>query len=204
MDYTYAFENRKECLEKYEWDNVWWDSADSEGIPRVLYIGDSISCMTRRVATAEAENTLLFDGVGTSKAVDNPYFPMTVHNFALQEADRCAVLFNNGLHGWHLEDKTEYKECYEKMIQFLLKEFSGAPVFLVLTTAVADEERNSRVIARNEVVLELAEAYGLPVVDLYSVTDGHRELISADGVHLLPEGYKLLAKKIVSAVKEKI
>jgi len=48
-DYTYAAENREQALEKYEWDNVWWESADSTGVPRVLYIGDSISCNTRRI-----------------------------------------------------------------------------------------------------------------------------------------------------------
>ena len=50
-DYTYEFENRSNCLEHYEWDNTWWDSADVTGTPRVLYIGDSISCGARKVAT---------------------------------------------------------------------------------------------------------------------------------------------------------
>ena len=84
-NFTYAFENRSEQLEKYEWDNVWWEQADLAGATRVLYIGDSISCATRRVATAAAQNEILFDGLGTSKAVDNPYFPDTIHMFAMQQ-----------------------------------------------------------------------------------------------------------------------
>lgn len=200
-DYTYAFENRKETLEEYEWDNVWWEQTGKTGIPRVLYIGDSISCNARRVATEVSENTLLFDGLGTSKAVDNPYFFDTIRLFSAQQHERAAILLNSGLHGWHLDDEIEYKQNYEEIVKFLLKEFEGTPVILVLTTAVRNAERNARVIARNKAVSELALKYDLPVIDLYSVTDEHRELISADGVHLVWEGYKLLAGALVSGVK---
>ena len=201
-DFTYAFENRTTELEKYEWDNVWWECADTSGVPRVLYIGDSISCATRRVATQTAENKIFFDGFGTSKALDNPYFFESLRIFAAQEGARGVILFNNGLHGWHLDDKTEYKEYYEKFISSILTEFKGTPLVLLLTTAVANEARNDRVIERNNAVSEIAERYNLPVVDLYSVVDAHRDMLSADGVHLTPDGYKLLAKVIVSAVEE--
>ena len=109
-DFTYAFKDRKERLETYEWDNVWWECADDCETPRVLYIGDSISCGTRRFATEATENTILFDGVGTSKAVDNPFFPELIRSFANQQGHRKVILFNNGLHGWHLDDETEFKE----------------------------------------------------------------------------------------------
>ena len=72
-NFTYEFNNRSQSLEKFEWDNVWWEQADVTGVPRVLYIGDSISCATRHVATEAAEGKIFFDEFGTSKAVDNPY-----------------------------------------------------------------------------------------------------------------------------------
>lgn len=199
-NFTHEFGNRSTPLEKYEWDNVWWDSTDDSDTPRVLYIGDSISCGTRHVATRASEGSLLFDGLGTSKAVDNPYFAETVRIFAKQQGSRAAVLFNNGLHGYHL-DVASYREHYEKMIQFLLREFEGTPILLVLTTAVCDEEENELVIARNKAVSELAAQYKLPIVDLYTVVDQHRDLISPDGVHLLADGYELLAKELVRAVQ---
>ena len=83
-DFTYAFKDRKERLETYEWDNVWWECADDCETPRVLYIGDSISCGTRRFATEATENTILFDGVGTSKAVDNPLFAVLLINRGIE------------------------------------------------------------------------------------------------------------------------
>ena len=173
-NYTYEFENKNTVLEKYEWDNVWWENTEATETPRVLYIGDSISCATRGRATAASNNTLLFDGLGTSKAVDHPCFAETIRLFAKQQGDRVAVLFNNGLHGWHLDDAVAYRECYQAMLQFLMEEFGSTPIFLVLTTAVSDAERNARVMVRNKAVWELANAYNLPVIDLYTITDEHR------------------------------
>lgn len=199
-DFTYEFNNRSQPLEKFEWDNVWWEQADVTGVPRVLYIGDSISCATRRVATAAAEGKIFFDGFGTSKAVDNPYFSESVRLFAQQQGERELIIFNNGLHGWHLDDDTEYIQYYEQLVKFLLSEFGATPIVLILTTAIADEKRNARVIKRNNAVVKLAAAYNLSVVDLYSVVNEHRELLSPDGVHLIPEGYKLLASALLSHI----
>ena len=111
-------------------------------------------------------------------------------------------MFNNGLHGWHLGDETEFKDCYEKLLKFLLEEFKGTPIFLVLTSSVTDESRNNRVIARNKVTKELAEKYNLEVIDFYAITNGCSHF--TDGVHLTNEGYYKLANEVVNAVKKVI
>lgn len=198
--FTYEYETKDTPLETYEWDNVWWEQTDRHDTKRVLYIGDSISCATRRIATAVAGNEILFDGFGTSKALDNPYFMESLHIFAKQQGPRAAVLFNNGLHGWHLQDEKQYAENYEKVLLFLLEEFKGTPLFLLLTTHILDD-RDQRVCKRNEIVNALAQKYSLPVIDLYEITKDHEDLISGDGVHLQEEGYRLLAEKIVENVK---
>jgi hypothetical protein len=200
--FTYEFENSDLKLETYEWDNTWIDNAPNKEIPRVLYIGDSISCATRRVATAKSDNKILFDGFGTSKAVDNPYLMPSVELFANQQGQRRAVLFNNGLHGWHLEDGGEYKAAYESVLNSLIKAFPKTPIVLLLTTHVSNVERDQRVVIRNKAVLELAEKYGLGTVDLYSIIKNDPTLIGTDGVHLTKDGYELLANEIVNKVKE--
>ena len=201
-DFTYESETNDQKLETYEWDKVWIDHASTEGLTRILYIGDSISCATRRVATATAEGRFYFDGFGTSKALDNPYFKESVRIFARQQGTRKAIVLNNGLHGWHLDDETEYAEAYEDMILFLLKEFPGTPLALLTTTHVASEEREGRVIKRNRVMMALAQKYDLPVIDFYTITKEAPELLSGDGVHLSKDGYVLLAKELVKRVGE--
>lgn len=203
-DFTYEITDRNEQYETYEWDNVWIDHANDLLAKRVLYIGDSISCATRRVATAQTNEKILFDGCGTSKGIDNLHFKDLIKLFAKQERRRDAVIFNNGLHGWHLADETEYRYYYEEMIKFLLKEFENTSVLVALTTHIADAERNKRVICRNNMAKEIADKYKLPVIDLYTASYESAGLLSDDGVHFMPEGYELLAGKIIQTITKLI
>lgn len=198
--YTYEFENKKTKLEMYEWDNVWWEQTNNQNAPRVLYIGDSISCNTRTIATAVSKDRIMFDGFGTSKALDNPFLFDSIRIFAKQQQKRDAVIFNNGLHGWHLDDEEQYPYYYEKAVKFLLDEFKDTPIAIVLTTSVWNEEREQRVKRRNEVAKKIAEKYGLPIIDLYSTSVEITEL-HTDGVHFTDDGYKKLAEQIICDLK---
>lgn len=186
-------------FETYEWDNAWIEHADAPDRRRVLYIGDSISCGTRHIATGMTDGQILFDGFGTSKALDNPWFADSLRLFAAQESRRNAVLFNNGLHGFHLDDETAYREHYGKMAAFLVQEFKGTPIFILLTTHVSDEAQNQRVIFRNRAACEIAAQYKLPVIDLYAVSAAMPDQLT-DGVHFTEIGYRTLAETIIRAI----
>lgn len=200
--FTYQSEINGTALETYEWDNVWIEQTSNLDGKRVLYIGDSISCGTRNIATSLSEGRYLFDGFGTSKALDNPFLFDSIRLFASQLTKTETVIFNNGLHGWHLNDETEYPEFYEKAIKFLLSEFEGKKIFLVLTTSVADSDREKRVKARNKSVCELAEKYALPVIDLYSTSVEYVNFRIDDGVHYISDGYRKFAAEILGKIGE--
>ena len=51
-EFTYETKNITKKLETLEWDNVWWEQTANVTTTRILYIGDSISCGTRRLITA--------------------------------------------------------------------------------------------------------------------------------------------------------
>ncbi len=195
---TYEPKNNT-VLEKYEWDSPWWEQTGNHTAKRVFYIGDSISYGLRGACTVASDNTLLFDNFPSSKALDNPYFEESITLFAKQEEYRSVILFNNGLHGFHL-DITQYEALYERFAQFLLSSFPGTPLVLVLTTTVADAEELELVKARNEAVKRIAARLSLPILDLFAVTDAHKDLLSQDGVHFTPEGYGVMAKVIVEYV----
>ncbi|MBO5285743.1 MAG: SGNH/GDSL hydrolase family protein [Clostridia bacterium] len=201
-DFTYEFENRKTPLETYEWDNAWIEQTNTLDKKHVMYVGDSISCMTRHVATKLSNNTLLFDGFGTSKGVDNAYFFSSLKLFIDQQVRRDAIIFNNGLHGWHLSDD-EYEFYYEKLVKNLLDTYLDTPLFIVLTTSVTDKERDEIVARRNERALKIAKKYNLPVIDLFTVSKENKNLIT-DGVHFENAGYELFAKKIISVINDYI
>lgn len=199
--FTYEKETKKDTrFETYEWDNVWIEHANGSLSERVAYIGDSISCGTRRIATMQTDEAILFDGFGTSKAIDNPYFFDSLRLFFKQLPAVKTVVFNNGLHGWHLEDSKEYGKHYAEMLRFLIDECRGARIFVALTTAVADEERNARVCTRNKAAIAAAKELSLPIIDLYSVTDEHRDMLSGDGVHPTEELSKMVAAEIIANI----
>jgi len=199
--YTYEHENKDATLETYEWDNVWWEQPVRNNVSRVLYIGDSISCATRRIATSSSDNKILFDGFGTSKALDNPFLFDSIRMFTKQQKRRDAILFNNGLHGWHLSDDIQYLHYYEKTVKFLLDEFKNTPIIIVLTTSVSDTEREQRVKHRNKVAAQVAAKYGLSMIDLYSLSNEIAELHTPDGVHFNTDGYEKFAEQIVRDLK---
>lgn len=200
-EFTYQAESIVSPLETYEWDNTWLERITEKNKKRVLYIGDSISCGIRRFATDAADGEILFDGFGTSKAIDNPFYFDSIRLFAAQEGERNAVLFNNGLHGWHLTAK-EYAQHYEKMILFLKSEFKGIPIYLLLSTPVRNNpERKEEIINRNKEVIRLSNKYGLKTVDVFSFAEEIKGLGKDDGVHFTDEGYKALAKSLLNKIE---
>lgn len=198
-EFTYETKNDPKKLETLEWDNVWWEQTANETGRRILYIGDSISCGTRRQITKLSNSEILCDGFGTSKALDNPYLKPSVELF-MQQQNKCdTILFNNGLHGWHLSEE-EYGKCYEDMLQFLLQ--TEKTVYVVLTTDdIKHPKQNERAAARNEIAKALAQKYKLPVIDLHTVAVNNPEYHRPDGVHFEGEGYDLLAKCILENIR---
>ena len=40
----------------------------------------------------------------------------------------------------------------------------------------------------------------LPVIDLYTLTEKNKELLSEDGVHFTTEGYEMISEEIISFI----
>ena len=201
-NFTYEL-NKTEKLETYEWDNLWWEHANDPSKERILIIGDSITCGYRGIVNKILQGESYADGLGTSKSVDNPKM-FALIDYVLSQQSNCKLIqFNNGLHGWHL-DVQAYKEYYWQIVKYLKEKYPDKKLVLVLTTPVRDNtnlqnmaERNAEVIRRNQAVREIAASENIPVNDLYEVIIQHPEVYSPDGVHLLQEGYEMLAQKCV-------
>jgi lysophospholipase L1-like esterase len=199
--FTFQGDKVSSPLEKFEWDRIWYeDTCDKESV-RVAYIGDSISCATYETANKVTDRKILFSNFATSKALDNPYLYPSLKLFLDQNVGIDAIVINNGLHGGHL-DGEKYYELYLELLRKLKSDHPDVPVILALTTAVSDEnEFASKVPARNEMALKIADAEGLEVIDLYSVALENIGLLS-DGVHFKREGYVALANKLIGRVSE--
>lgn len=198
---TYEFGAVCDKLETYEWDDGWYEYANDKETFRVLYIGDSVSRGLRYVLNQKADGEVRIDNFATSKAVDNPFFKEALKLFARQETRCDLVLFNNGLHGFHLSDE-EYEHRFDEMVVFLMEEFDKKPMEIVLTTYIkGSEERQRTVSERNRAARRVAERYGLEVIDLYDVSYENRELLAKDGVHFTPEGCDTLAEVVLKEIR---
>ena len=199
MEFTYETKKNLTALETFEWDNVWWEQTEKKDAKRILYIGDSISCGTRRYVTILSGDKIMCDGFGTSKGLDNPYFKPTLELCINQQYKCDAILFNNGLHGWHLNIE-EYGEYLDEMIKFLLK--FNKPLYILTSTDIVDAPEKVEVIKkRNEVVSSAAKKYNLPVIDLFEIAVSDPALHNEDKVHFTDEGYKVLAERILEKVE---
>ena len=180
--------------ECYEWDNTWIEHTENTAARRFLYIGDSISVGTRTPANAMGEGKIIFDHFGTSKALDNPYFLDSVTLFAAQSANRKAVFFNNGHHGWHLDEET-YAILYAGLLDKLAEKF-GTVIPVLTTYSTSEYSPNARVEARNAAVRKIAAERGLPVVDFYRISYENRDHL-IDGIHFDESGYRALAAELL-------
>ncbi len=209
-DYTYE-RNPKGRLESEEWDNINWYYTDREPEHgRMLLIGDSISGGYRKLLREALKEELYLNAIATSKGLDNPYFFKTLDLLVEQQGNYKVVVFNNGLHGWHLSNE-EYEEHYYKFANYFKKKFPEARLIFALTTPVREmnnlsvmDVRNEIVIKRNEIARKVAAYAGAEVVDYYSIIIDHPEYYSNDGVHLSGEASALLAQACMEKVNEQL
>ena len=197
-DFTYEKGKTNLKLETFEWDNTWWEHTEDTETPRIIYIGDSISVGTRRLLNQVAEKRFLFDSFSTSKALDNPFYKDSLDLYMRQQGSAEGILFNNGLHGWHLNDE-EYEKYFREMVEFLKDK--KLPVYIVLTTNLPDDkERNDRVLRRNAIAENISSETGCNVIDLYSASLKCKGLYCGDGVHFKEDGYEILARTILESL----
>lgn len=199
MSLTYEYADRTERLENKEWDQIWLEEAPDTTRPRVWLIGDSIFVGTLHAMNPLLDGEWLVDGLSTSKALDNPHFRAQIRLCGEQEGTRRVIVFNNGLHGWHLDDETAYPAAYEKMVVWLKETYPDAKLVLSLTTYVTDSQRDARVQARNAAAVAVAAKYDLPVIDNYTLVKNNPSLISGDGVHLAD--YRPLCEEIIRCIR---
>ncbi len=188
-------------LETFEWDRMWLEHTEDLETPRVLYVGDSISCGVLGTANKRAAGRLRFDGFHTSKGLDNPHFRTTLLAIAAQQPRRDLIILNNGLHGWHLDDAGEYIPWLRDTLCFLQEQFPKTPVAFVQTTHVTHERWQVRARQRALLAATLIEELQIPMIDLYAPSLAHADLIK-DGVHFTEEGYALLADALIARVTE--
>lgn len=193
--------------ETYEWCNIWWDNPEDKSLPRVLLIGDSITCGYADPVTRLLEGQARVDRLGTSKCIADPGLQVET-SYLLGEYSYSVIHVNNGLHGFHLSNP-EYENGLRSYMTRLQSDAGDASIIWANSTPITitgnvnqlDAEKNSIVLARNRAAQYVMQELGVPVNDLYDVVDENPDVRLDDGYHYLPEGYELLAKAVYSVIE---
>lgn len=192
--------------EKYEWVRIWWDNANDSSGPRILLIGDSITAGYRPFVKEMLDDITLVDQLATSRSIADPAL-MKELKYVLSEYNYEVIHFNNGLHGWHVDEET-YRESLEAAILEILESQKTCRLIIATTTPSTikgkpdelNSDRDVVITGRNRIVKEISLKHGLLINDLYAHIIGDSGIRHDDGSHYNEHGWKILAEKVVSAI----
>ena len=188
--------------ERYEWIQSWCDETTNCDLPRVLLIGDSITCGYQNIVRETLRGKAYVDYVSTSYSIDMKIYRDLIKSF-VSDSNYDVIHFNHGLHG-----ETMSKRTYESDIRKLLKSFDCKKI-IVATSTIVYKEGNKKVNTfwkkklkdRNEIVMKICDECGYGKDDLFSVSVNiPTEMRTFDGFHYSEEGYKILAKSVVDSL----
>ena len=189
--------------EEFEWIQTWCDHTDQKDLPRVLFVGDSITRAYYEDVRNKLGGKCYADYIATSYAVDSKIYTDVTAGLAA-DSDYALIHFNHGLHGMHMTDKV-YGEGIEK----LLKEIGKNRKVILATSTIVKESGNARIdykqtgiiLRRNEIVRYIAGKYGYGVDDLYTVSANvPNEMRLDDGVHYTEAGSERLAEHVAKVI----
>jgi len=185
--------------ERIEWVEIGVTDADKDDLPRVLFVGDSITIGYFGGVEKQLAGKAYCARLTTSKCVSDPTFNDDLL-LLLKQYKFSAIHFNNGLHGWgYTED--QYRDGLLRTVA-AVKQHSGDAKFIWATTTPMREssnlqrfsEKTERVKLRNKLASEIMNPNGASTDDLFELVKDHADWQSTDGVHFNANGNEGLAK----------
>jgi len=191
--------------ERIEWIDIWVTDADKVELPRVLFVGDSITRGYFGAVEKQLAGKASCARLTTSKCVSDPTFNDDLL-LLLKQYKFSVIHFNNGLHGWGYTEE-QYRDGLLKTIAALTENSNGAKLIWTTTTPVREKsdlntfsKQTDRVFERNRLAAEIVKEQGITTDDLFELVKGHPEWQSSDGVHFNGSGNEAMAKQVAESV----
>lgn len=198
-------ENSPPVREEIEWLDVWVPGNSQKNLPRILFIGDSIT----RGYYPEVEKRLKGKAVvcrlTTSKSLGDPGLIAEVE-LVLSQTHFDLVHFNNGLHGWGYTEEA-YRAAMPRLVQTIRKGSPGARLVWANTTPVRQSGKldqihpnTERVRKRNALAKDFMSKEGIAENDLFELVESQKDWYSQDGVHFSSKGNSALGEKVAKTL----
>ncbi len=192
--------------EKIEWTNFRWFDAPDKNTPRILLIGDSIVVGHGQMLHEALYPAYAVDYFATSLGVSDVEYRAHLE-FILSRQDYAAIVFNNTLHAFDVDDSV-YAHFLREEFLFLKKKTpklfwrNGTPQRVPGESGTPHPKFDPRIRRRNLDAAVIAAELGVSVLDLFSEMMNHLDFLAADGVHYLPEGNAHHAAFLAKRLKE--
>lgn len=199
---------KTEIRENIEWISIRWHNAPDTTMPRVLLVGDSIVAGHGTRTHELMKEELCVDFFATAKHVTDVEY-MEELLFMMSRRKYDLILFNNGLHGFDIEDDL-YKPALKEVLATLKEKTprlcwrTSTPILDKENLEEFNAERTPRVLRRNEDAAAVAEELGLPILDLYTPMAENKKLFCPDAVHYSEEGQQTQAQLIADFIKKQL
>jgi len=191
--------------ERIEWIDIWVTDADKEELPRVLFVGDSITRGYFGAVEKQLAGKASCARLTTSKCVSDPTFNDDLL-LLLKQYKFSVIHFNNGLHGWGYTEE-QYRDGLLKTAVVLKENANGAKLIWTTTTPVREKtdlntfsKQTDRVIERNRLAAEIVKEQRIAMDDLFELVKSHPEWQSGDGVHFNGSGNEAMGKQVAESV----
>ena len=186
-----------------EWCNIWIPRANTEALPRVLLVGDSITQQYYRHVATALEGKANCAYVTTSWSVCNPALRAQLEVICSQY-DFAAIHFNNGLHGFGYTEP-QYEKALRRTLTWLKAQCPAGRLIIANSTPIRPgTERastNERIKARNAIVADLARTMDLPLNDLHTPMLSHGESYT-DDYHFADTARQIQARQVTRHVNQ--
>ena len=199
--------------EKTEWCDLWWGNEADITKTRVLFIGNSISRGYFPYVTEMLHDFANCDRYSSSRSITDPAL-LEETKIAMAKYNHAIIVFNNGLHGWHLSG-SEYEYGLRKYVKFLKShKAKDCKLIYALITPVSsgetgvklDLKKNGIVQERNQIAEKIMKENNIDIIDLYELMEPELEKYSIEkgNVHYNGDGYKRIANSVGKEVIKQI
>lgn len=203
----FCFSLTKIHREEIEWSNIWLSGVGKIDKPHILMIGNSITKSYASIVSDCFSNSAYISYLTTSKSLGDPLFIKEVE-MVLSQIDFDVIHFNNGLHGKGYSE-VEFIDGFKSLLMTIDNKAPDAYLIWATITPVRKsgdlfvfDEFNHRVMERNSMVLQLINDKDILVNDLYGILKDRPNLYLNDGIHLNPDGCKIIASEVVAYLRK--
>lgn len=191
--------------EAIEWCDMWIRSADRSGLPRALFVGDSVTRGYYSTAEQILSPTAACARLATSRFVSDPVYHQELA-LVLNQYRFQVIHFNNGLHGWDFSE-ADYADGLQRTIEVLRRLAPGAALVWAHSTPIRRsgdltnfDPRHARIVERNRLASVIMADLGIPVDDLFTSALNQLSWFSNDGIHYTTEGCARLGEQAAASV----